>query len=163
VEVIADMNCATALKCLTAALILGAPAQTHAQQKPEDRILGVVTNLFDAMRARDTTRMRTAFAPMARLVTASVRNGTPTVSEVSVDAWIASVGRARSTPDERIFSPEVRVDGGLATVWMRYEFWASGTFSHCGHNAFQLALAGSDWKVVHIADSRRTDGCARSG
>lgn len=34
----------------------------------------------------------------------------------------------------------IQVDGPLATVWARYDFYLNGTFSHCGHDAFMLAL-----------------------
>jgi hypothetical protein len=130
----------------------------HAQQ-PDAEVLRVVTNLFDGMRRKDTTLMRSTFAPNARIMSAGTRNGAPFVSEASIDGWIASVGRSQQLLDERIFSPEVRVDGNLATVWMKYEFWANNTFSHCGYNSFQVARSASGWQIIHIADSRRTEGC----
>jgi hypothetical protein len=42
---------------------------------------------------------------------------------------------------------------------VEYSFWLGTTFSHCGIDAFQLARLGSEWKIIAIADTRRTDGC----
>jgi hypothetical protein len=128
-------------------------------QKAYDEVLKVVTNLFDGMRKKDTTLMRSQFAPQARLMSAHTQNGNPVVSESPIDGWLASVGRSQQSLDERIFDPEVRVDGNLATAWMKYEFWANNAFSHCGYNSFQLARTSGGWKIIHVADSRRTDGC----
>jgi hypothetical protein len=54
---------------------------------------------------------------------------------------------------------EIRMDGSLATVWAYYDFFAGDRFSHCGYDAFQLLKSQSEWKVVGVADSRRTEGC----
>ena len=61
--------------------------------------------------------------------------------------------------DERIWDAEVRVDGNLATAWMKYAFYAGDEFSHCGVDAFQLFKGVDGWKVFHVADTRRREGC----
>ena len=128
-------------------------------QQTDPEVMQVVNRLFEGMRKKDTTLMRSTFAPQARLLSAHMQNNAPVVSEANIDGWVASVGRNTGTLDERIFNPEVRVDGNLATAWMRYEFWLNGNFSHCGYNSFQLAKTTTGWKIIHIADSRRTEGC----
>jgi hypothetical protein len=42
---------------------------------------------------------------------------------------------------------------------MNYAFFAGDTFSHCGVNAFQLFKGADGWKIFHIADTRRREGC----
>jgi hypothetical protein len=61
--------------------------------------------------------------------------------------------------DEVLHDVEVRVDGPLATVWTYYDFFAGGEFSHCGYDAMQLLKVRGDWKIVALADTRRTEGC----
>jgi hypothetical protein len=148
------------ISVLLCASAVFAPAGAAAQDANAE-VLQVVTKLFDGMRNKDTAAMRSVFAPSARLVSAGVTNGASAVSETPIDNWIASVGRSAATLDEKIFSPEVRVDGNLATVWTRYELWVNNAFRHCGYDAFTLAKIGSGWKILNVADSRRTEGCGR--
>ena len=153
------MRTYTILRALLVVMLAAFARPAHAQQTEAD-VLKVVTTLFDGMKAKDTTKLRSTLAPNARLMTASVVNGAPVVREAPIDNWIASIGRATGAIEEKIFAPEVRVDANLATVWTRYEFWANGALSHCGFDAFQLARTATGWKIIHIADSHRTD-CAR--
>ena len=123
-------------------------------------ITGVVTKLFDAMRARDTTTMRALFVPNASMQ--SLRDTAVTFDRI--DGWIAGVARAPQgvVLDERLGPQQVRIDGNLATVWVDYWFYAGPRFSHCGVDAFQLARIGGAWKIFSVVDTRRTKGCAPS-
>jgi hypothetical protein len=53
----------------------------------------------------------------------------------------------------------VHVDGPLAVVWTDYAFFAGQKFSHCGVDAFQLARTPAGWRIVALADTRKTEGC----
>jgi hypothetical protein len=64
--------------------------------------------------------------------------------------------------NERIWDPEVRIDGDVAQVWAYYTFHRNATFSHCGVDAFMLLKVGGEWKITQLADSRRTTGCAHT-
>ena len=71
---------------MTRPLLLGifialAPGGAAAQGVPDSAILGTVTRLFDAMRARDTVALRAVFDTGARLVSAGkTREGAPVKS-----------------------------------------------------------------------------------
>ena len=123
-------------------------------------ITGVVTKLFDAMRARDTTTMRALFVPNASMQ--SLRDTAVTFDKI--DGWIAGVARAPQgvVLDERLGPQQVRIDGNLATVWVDYWFYVGPRFSHCGVDAFQLARINGSWKIFSVVDTRRTAGCAPS-
>lgn len=127
----------------------------------ETEVLAVVTRLFDGMRKHDSSMVRSVFAPGAKLVSAFTnREGKPVVQEEAADNFVKMVGAASGDVwDEKIFNPEVRVDGNLATVWTRYEFWLGTKFSHCGFDAFQLAKSEAGWRVVALADTRQREGC----
>lgn len=132
------------------------------QQPPDDReaVLAVVRQLFDGMRARDAEAMRALFHPSAQLFSSAVRDGKPIVTVVPIERFISSIGRpGPEANDERTRNEKVEVDGTLASVWTEYGFYRGKTFSHCGVDAFQLAKDAEGWKIISVADTRRTDGC----
>lgn len=143
------------------AVLAGVPSQALAQEAEEAAVMAVVEGLFDAMRAGDSTAMRAALHPSATAATASIRDGVPTLErEASLDGFVEAVGTPHEEVwDERIWDAEVNVDGTLATAWMQYAFYAGEEFSHCGVDAFQLFRGEDGWKIFHIADTRRREGC----
>jgi hypothetical protein len=140
------------------AAILLVPASGRAQSTAQDSAYAVVTKLFDAMRARDTSAMRAAFVPNASMQ--SLRPDS--VRFESVDGWIAGISRAPAGMilDERLANPVIHVDGALASIWVDYWFFAGDRFSHCGVDAVQLVRQSNQWRIFSIVDTRRTAGCA---
>lgn len=138
-----------------------APAAAPSTSADSAAVVALFTRLFDAMRARDTAAMRSGFAPTATLASSSVRDGVPTVSYTPIDAFLASVGRAPAglLLDERLYNMRVDVADGLASVWVEYDFYAGPRFSHCGVDAAHVARTAEGWKIVALADTRRTAGC----
>ena len=146
------------LAMMLSLLLLGAVRAEAQVTSDSAAITGIVTRLFDAMRARDTTTMRALFVPNASMQ--SLRDTAVTFDKI--DGWIAGVARAPQGVilDERLGPQTVRVDGNLATVWVDYWFYVGPRFSHCGVDAFQLARIGGAWKIFSVVDTRRTAGCA---
>jgi len=146
-----------------AAVVLSASTVAAASaQSEEDAVVQVVTDLFDGMRARDEAALRNVFVEGARLsAPATDDSGNPTVRDTPIDQFIASIVGATTEAllDERIYDPEVRIDGGLATVWVAYDFYVGDDFSHCGFDAFQLTNTADGWKIFQIADTRQREGC----
>lgn len=137
-------------------------AQAPAPGDERAAALQVVTGLFDAMRAGDTTAMRAAFAPGVALQSVGAgRDGVVAVRATPLDDFLKSVaGRpAGAVLDERLRNPVVQVDGPLASVWVDYGFFVSGKFSHCGVDAFTLAKGAGGWRIIGIADTRQREGC----
>ena len=136
--------------------------QAHASHALHDSIMVPIKALFDGMRTRDTALMRSAFAPGA-LLAQPPRPGQPLAFE-TVDGFIATVSGAPAGPawDEKLYDPEIRVDGSLASVWTFYTFTA-GDYSHCGVDAMHLLRTPSGWKITTLADTRRRTGCEVTG
>jgi hypothetical protein len=149
------------LSLLVAALGSIVARGASAQSASERAALGAVQRLFDAMKAKDTAGVRAAFEPGARLVGMRTRpDGSTVLQSLTVDQFVGFVGRDTRGPwIERAWSPEVRIDGTLATVWAAYDFHFGTTPSHCGTDAVQLLQVGGDWKIVSIADTFRATGC----
>jgi hypothetical protein len=143
---------------------LAAPRATIAQDPEREKVLATVQKVFDAMRTRDTALLTQAFDSTARLVGVSNRGGTPGVSLTAPAQFGASITRAPAGDvwNERIFDPEVRIDGNVAHVWAYYTFHRNATFSHCGVDAFTLLRVGTSWRITQLADSRRTEGCTHT-
>lgn len=138
---------------------LAAPPTARAQQG-QGEIIAVVYRLFDAMRAKDTAAVRATLHTSARVLgTGPNQQGQLQVEETPMDRFMQIVATAPGRLDEKIWDPEVRIDGDLATVWTQYVFHYDGNFSHCGVDAFQLARTADGWKIVQIADTRRNTGC----
>jgi hypothetical protein len=142
-------------------LLAGVPAPVAAQVLEREAILEVLTRLFDGMRTRDTALMRSLFVPDAQLVNVAVRDGVPALNTIGVSAFLSSIAGvpAGVVLDERFYDPEVRVDGRVAMVWTTYDLIAGGRWSHCGVDAFILAHLADGWKITHLADTRRREGC----
>ncbi len=133
-------------------------AQTGAE---EEAAYAPIRQLFDGMRAGDSSMVRQAFYPGARLQSVFTgRDGAPQLSESSVDEFAAAVGAPHDEQwDERIWSYDIRIDGRLATAWTEYSFFLGSRLLHCGVNAFHLFKSEEGWKITHITDTRRRDGC----
>ena len=144
---------------IAALLALGAmPA--HAQDSERGAVLATVQKVFDAMRTRDTALLSQAFDTSARLAGVSQR-GTPAVRLTAPSAFGKAIASAPAGDvwNERIYDPEVRIDGDVAQVWAYYTFHRNKTFNHCGVDAFMLLKVAGEWKITQLADSRRTTGC----
>ncbi|MDT8368228.1 MAG: nuclear transport factor 2 family protein [Longimicrobiales bacterium] len=125
-----------------------------AQAAPEDEVIGVVDQLFDAMREKDEAALRAVFHADARLHTAgNAETGTP------IDRFIRNVVGNAAHLDEVTFEEEVRVHGDLAVAWTPYNLFVDGEFSHCGVDAFTLVRTGAGWKILQIVDTREREGC----
>lgn len=148
---------------LIALTALSAPLSIQAQDAKSE-VMAVVKRLFDGMRAGDSTVVRSVFHPQVRMITATVREGKPMARiETSVDGFVKAVGTPRPQPlDERIWGEKVEIDGPLASVWVDYALYIGDRFSHCGIDHFLLVRnEAGEWKVLEIADTRRTEGCSR--
>ncbi len=145
---------------LVGAMLLGLSApRLRAQSPDQDAAYRTLTQLFDAMRARDTAAMRSAFVSNASMQSLHPERG---VSFNSIEGWISGVSRAPAgvVLDERLANPVVKVDGDLASVWVDYWFFLGDRLSHCGVDAVLLHRQNGQWKIFSIVDTRRSTGCA---
>ena len=142
-------------------LIAGGPLlQGASAQTAEEEVLAVVTNVFEGMRTRNGDLLRSVFHPDATMTGTGLRDGSYRVTINPPDGWIQSISSSTGAEvDERFYAPKVEVSGPLASVWTEYDLYVGGEFRHCGVDAFHLALSNDGWKIVHLADTRVTDGC----
>jgi hypothetical protein len=63
---------------------------------------------------------------------------------------------------ERMWNPEVKVHGGIATLWAPYDFYRDGKFSHCGIDAFDLVRTAAGWQIVGATFTIERTNCPPS-
>ena len=140
------------------------PADAQAPASETVAQLAVVNELFNAMRAGDSARVRAVFHPqMKALMSSDVGpDGAARVQATPVDAFVRTIGTPHAEVyDERLYNPRTLIDGTLASVWVDYSFFLGAKLLHCGVDIFHLAKVGEAWKIIALSDTRRTTGCNR--
>ena len=125
-------------------------------------VAATVQAFFDTMAAKDVEGSRKVLAPTGRFN--SVRNvdGKATVRTSAVEDYLRTLPAGKSAQRERMWNPEVRVRGDIASVWTPYDFWIDGKFSHCGIDTFNLVRSDGAWKIVDATYTVETTGCEPS-
>jgi hypothetical protein len=120
-------------------------AQTVSER---DAILKTVQVFFDTMTARDVDRAREILVPQGRFHAANLRGDGRPDRSFAVEEYLADLQASKQVMRERLWNPEVRMQGRIATVWAPYDFWIDGKFSHCGVDAFDLIKTDKGWRIA---------------
>jgi hypothetical protein len=137
------------MRAITGCLLFLLCATTYAQSPSErDAVLKVVQGFFDTMTARDVEGARKILQPQGRFHAIRIRDGKPDIRAFSNEEYFADLKSGKTKMQERIWNPEVRITGGIATVWAPYDFWIDGKLSHCGTDAFDLIKTEDGWKLA---------------
>ena len=126
---------------------------SFAQNTSEKEIIKPIENLFNAMKSADSLGVKNAFSGSAIMQTFGKNQEirTDKVEDFAKQVGASQVGDL----DERFTISKILVDGNMASVWVPYQFYYKGNFSHCGVNSFQLAKINNEWKIQYIIDTRR--------
>ena len=129
-----------------------ATAQSTKQKdsEPAAEVEKVVTAFLAAISKKDTTAFRATMIPEASLTVVFNREGVPGYNLRPVDSDVRMLGAVDSKFLERMWEPEIRIDGLLASVWTRYDFYENGAFSHCGTDAFHVLNTSEGWKISSV-------------
>ncbi len=140
------------------------PRAVSAQTPAGDReaIVAAVQGFFDAMARKDPALAERVMMPEGRLFSISERDGKPVVRGRGIDEFIKSLPAQKAEVIERMWEPDVRISGAIATVWTRYDFHQNGAFSHCGVDAFNLVRTETGWKIVGGMYTIERTGCPAS-
>lgn len=133
------------------AIILVAMATVTANAQPaneRDAVLKTLQIFFDTMTAKDVDGARAILVPQGRFHAMEMAKPTIEPRSSSTEEFLAELQRTKQTFRERIWNPDVRVHGAIATVWTPYDFWIDGKFSHCGIDAFELVKTAGGWKIA---------------
>lgn len=126
---------------------------SFAQNTSEKEIVKPIENLFNAMKSADSLGVKNAFSGSAMMQTFGKNQE---IRTDKVEDFAKQVGASQAGDlDERFTISKILVDGNMASVWVPYQFYYKGNFSHCGVNSFQLAKINNEWKIQYIIDTRR--------
>lgn len=126
---------------------------SFAQNTSEKEIVKPIENLFNAMKSADSLGVKNAFSGSAMMQTFDKNQE---IRTDKVEDFAKQVGATQAGDlDERFTISKILVDGNMASVWVPYQFYYKGNFSHCGVNSFQLAKINNEWKIQYIIDTRR--------
>jgi putative lumazine-binding protein len=133
-------------------------------QAADDRaeITAVVQKLFDAIAARDAEMAKQAVLADAQFVSARTQDGKVVTRRTTLQQFVENLAKGTNRQLERMWNPEVRVQGTIATLWAPYDFYRDGTFSHCGIDAFDLVKTPDGWRIAGGVWSVETTGCPAS-
>jgi hypothetical protein len=145
----------------TCALFIVADFTLSAQDNVEKEVVQPIHQLFDGMRAGDSSMVSAAFHATARLQTTYTdKDGNPQVHTGDLGKFLVQIGTPHDQVyDEQIWGYEIKLEDNLATVWTPYTFYLGETLSHCGVNAFHVIKTGDGWKITQITDTRKKEGC----
>ncbi len=132
---------------------------SFAQNTSEKEIIKPIENLFQAMKSADSLGVKNAFSGSAIMQTFGKNQE---IRTDKVEDFAKQVGASQAGDlDERFTISKILVDGNMASVWVPYQFYYKGNFSHCGVNSFQLVKINDEWKIQYIIDTRRKDNCTK--
>ena len=145
------------------ALLMQPAAPAPKPDGDRAQVVAAVQAFFDSMERADAELARKILMPDARFFSAAERDGKMTVRPSTGEAFVASFSNPnRGKALERMWEPEVRVQGAIAQLWTRYDFHNNGTFSHCGIDAFNLVKTDEGWKIAGAMWTVERTGCAPS-
>lgn len=114
-------------------------------------ILDVIHGLFDAMAEKDAQGMRRAFTDDALLLAPAPAGAAQAFRTVDVEQFVQAILSAPGRVLERLWDPEVRQNGDVATVWAPYDVYLGDRFIHCGIDAFNMVRQGDAWRIAFIS------------
>lgn len=144
------------------ALVVGLITTTSssvAAQRPAARpltatqaaVMAVVDSAMAAINSGDMIALSNVMTDSAQVYAARLVAGKPGFT-MRTAASQRAAGR-RNPIIERGFDADIRVAGGFAAVWLPYDLWAEGKWSHCGIDLFTLVQVGTAWRIVNLTYS----------
>ena len=140
-------------------MIITANAQENAQKVEVEE---TIQEFFQAFHDQDSTKLRAMVDPLVYMQSIAVDSvGNSKLETEEYSKFLKSIVSIPSTTkfEERLISFDIRVNGALASVITPYYFYVNDKLSHCGVNSFQLYKKEGEWKIIHIVDTRKKEGC----
>ena len=115
---------------------------------PRAAVIAVADSALAAITRGDVIALTDLMVPEAVMFPTSTRDGVTTYRVRTRDAQRSA---ALNGIVERGFNPQAMVNGGVAMVWMPYDLYINGAWSHCGADVFTLVKNNSTWRIASLA------------
>ena len=129
-------------------VLLGSETLRAQSTAERDAVLKTVQMFFDTMTAKDVDGARKVLQEQGRFHAMRMRDGKPDVRAFSNEEYFADLQASKQKMQERIWDPDVKISGLIASVWAPYDFWIDGKLSHCGIDEFDLIKTEDGWKIA---------------
>lgn len=147
------------LGCAPVAAGRGAMSPSTVSASAASEVVAATERILDALRDGDTTRLRELMDPAVRFFAVRVEGPTPQVRTLDGEEFLRLMSQSPEPFVERIWDPQVHVDGRMASLWTAYDVHIGIRFSHCGRAAFQFVLREGTWRLLAEAYSVRFTSC----
>ena len=132
-----------------AAAALGASPDSAVAQEPtadQEAVIALAHASLQAITNEDPVGLTDLMIEGATFVALAPGGGRPRVT---------SREQTRARPmsadfAERGFDARAHVTGDLATVWMPYDFYTDGEWSHCGVDLFTMLRVDGEWLISSL-------------
>lgn len=130
-------------------VLLAAPTFAQRAGTPDEvSAVAAADSLLAALSRGDKAGIARFVTDSATLGYSAVREGAERVRVHSFAEALTRTNGPRIT--ERGFGATARVQDRLAQVWMPYDIYIDGKWSHCGIDAFTLLRIDGRWKVASL-------------
>jgi hypothetical protein len=149
------------MRCVAIVVVIGAAAPLSGQSRIHENagppsteraaILAVVDSALSFITTGKYAALADLMLPEAQIYSAREREGA-----IQYRMRTAAQERHRlagAAVVERGFDAEVRVSGPVAVVWLPYDLYAEGRWSHCGIDIFTMVRVGEAWRIGNLTYS----------
>lgn len=133
-------------------LALALPLRAQSRAADSLAVLAAADSALAAISRVDFIAFTDLMIPEATIVATVTRpGGAPQVRARTRETERATRVGGRLT--ERGFGATASVAGNVAMVWMPYDFYADGAWSHCGVDVFTFVRTAAGWRISSLAYS----------
>ena len=125
-----------------------ASAQAAPPLDARAAVIAVADSALAAITRGDVVALTDLMVPEGVMFPTSTRNG---ITRYSVRTREAQRASALNGVIERGFNPQAMVNGGVAVVWMPYDLYVNGAWSHCGVDVFTFVKSDGKWRIASLA------------
>ena len=128
---------------------------SFAQEISEKEVVKPIESLFKAMKFADSLGVKNAFSSSVIMQTFGKNNE---IRTEKVEGFAKQVGAAKvGDLDERFTISKILIDGNMASVWVPYQFYYKGNFSHWVLIAFnwRKSITNGKFNTLLIPDEKR--------
>lgn len=133
------------------AVLLSVPPALAAQRAPGDSAaaIAVADSALAAITRGDFVALTDLMVDQAMTFSVRMRNGQVVYAARTRVEQRAATSQQKIT--ERGFAPSALVSGRLAMVWVPYDLYRDGQWSHCGVDLFTMLRLESGWRIATMA------------
>ncbi|GMQ82728.1 MAG: hypothetical protein BMS9Abin05_2188 [Rhodothermia bacterium] len=137
-------------------------SKTALAQNEETLVLSSVQQFFDGMAAADSVASRALLMEGGQFHSVRQDPDGLFVRRSTFEEYLSDIASNANAFLERMWDPQVSVNGRLAVVTTPYDFHINGEFTHCGTDVFNLIKTDTGWRISSVMYTVERTGCPPS-